>query len=181
MPNMNMNTTTTQSSTNPSGKPTASNNTVVLILNYAYVPAQLTIAAGTTVTWMNKDSVGHTVTQGNPESPKSSSGRVFDSSHGTSGADVITIPPGESWSFTFATPGEYDYYCVPHPYMRGHISVLPSGTSGSQSYGYGDLSNFYVVLTGREVIALTAFGILVLVGVMLVFSRPSRKREQNTH
>ena len=173
---MNMNETTAQSSsTSPPSSETVSGNAVVVIQNYAFNPAQLTITAGTTVTWTNKDTVGHTVTEGNPESPKSPSERVFDSSHGTSGADVITIPPGQSWSFTFTTPGEYDYYCIPHPYMTGHISVQPSGTNASQSYGYGDLSNFYVVLTGRELLGLSAFGIIVLVSLMLVLTRTARK------
>jgi hypothetical protein len=85
---------------------------------------------------------------------------------------VVTIAPGKSYSFTFTTPGEYDYYCIPHPFMRGQIIVLPAQTSGSsQSYGYGDLTNFYVLLTGREIIALCAFGVIILVGIMLVFSR----------
>jgi nitrite reductase (NO-forming) len=176
-PNMNMNENTTQSSTSPSVAETASGSAVVVIQNYAFTPAKLTITAGTTVTWTNKDSVGHTVTEGNPESPKSPSGRVFDSSHGTSGADVITIPPGQSWSFTFTTPGEYDYYCIPHPYMTGHISVQPSGTNASQSYGYGDLSNFYVVLTGRELLGLSAFGIIVLVSLMMVLTRSAKKEK----
>jgi nitrite reductase (NO-forming) len=161
----------------------ASNSTSaeVDIINYEYTPADLTITAGATVTWVNKDTVGHTVTEGTPESPKAPSSRVFDSSHGTSGANVITIPPEGSWSFTFTTPGEYDYYCVPHPYMTGHITVLPSASAGPQSYDYGDLSNFYIVVTGKELIGLSAFGLIVLVGMMLVFSRASRKHEQTTN
>jgi len=153
------------------GTQAPSNNTVIMIQNFAYNPAQLTITAGTTVTWINQDTVGHTVTEGTPDSPKSPSQRLFDSSHGTDGANVVTIPPGKSYSFTFTTPGEYDYYCIPHPFMRGHITVLPSQTGESQSYGYGDMSNFYIVLTGREVIGLSAFGVIVLVALAVAFSR----------
>jgi nitrite reductase (NO-forming) len=178
---MNMNTTTENQTTTNTEVTALSNGTTVIIQNYAYNPAQITITAGTTVTWVNQDPIGHTVTEGNPESPKPPSQRLFDSSHGTDGANVITIPPGGSYSFTFTTPGEYDYYCIPHPYMRGHISVVPSGTGGPQSYGYGDLSNFYVVLTGRELIALSAFGLIVLVAIMLVFARANKKEQQNVN
>ena len=87
---------------------------------------------------------------------------------------MIVIPPGQSWSFTFTTPGKYDYYCVPHPYMTGHITVLPQ-TGESQSYGYGDLTNFYVVLTGRDLIGLSAFGLIILVGAMLIISHTNRR------
>jgi copper-containing nitrite reductase len=173
--------TTTVVGTTNQGQTNTSNSSVVTIVNFAYNPADLTIYAGTTVTWVNKDTVGHTVTEGKGDSPKIASQRAFDSSHGTSGPNVIVIPSGQSWSFTFTTPGEYDYYCIPHPYMRGHITVLPSGTSNRQSYGYGDLSNFSILLTGRELIALSAFGIVVLVGIMLVFARKTNKTEQDTN
>jgi len=161
---------TTETQGNTTTQP-SSNNTIIMIQNYAYNPAQLTITAGTTVTWINQDSIGHTVTEGNPDSPKSASQRLFDSSHGTDGANVITIPPGKSYSFTFTTPGEYDYYCIPHPFMRGHITVQPAQSSASQSYGYGDMSNFYILLTGREVIGLSALGVVVLLALVVAFSR----------
>lgn len=56
-------------------------NVVVQVENYVFAPSQLTVAAGTTVTWVNKDTVGHTVTEGNPDSPKQVGQRVFDSSN----------------------------------------------------------------------------------------------------
>ena len=81
----NMSMTTTEGISNTtSGTP--SNNTVlasnytVLILNYAYSPADLAVPVGATVTWVNQDSVGHTVTEGDPNSPKQASLRAFDSS-----------------------------------------------------------------------------------------------------
>ncbi len=176
---MNM-TLATQTATS-TGAAVTSNSTFVMILNYAYNPAQITVTAGTAVTWINQDPVGHTVTEGNPDSPKPASQRAFDSTHGTSGTNVILITPGQSWSFTFTTPGEYDYYCIPHSYMRGHITVLPPTAGSSQSYGYGDMANFYVILTGRDLIALSAFGIVMLVGVMLILSKSTRKPEQGTN
>jgi plastocyanin len=165
---MNM-TSETQSATTPGTS--SSNSTVIMIENYAFSPAQLTITAGTTVTWINQDSVGHTVTEGSPDSPTPPAQRTFDSSNGTDGANVLTIAPGKSYSFTFTTPGEYDYYCLPHSFMRGHITVLPAQTSESQSFGYGDLTNFYFLLTGRELVALGAFGVMILVGLTIVLSR----------
>jgi copper-containing nitrite reductase len=160
------------------GSASPSTSSVVIIQNYAYIPAQLTVTAGTTVTWVNHDSIGHTVTEGNPDSQKPATQRVFDSSHGGEGASAVTIPPGQSWSFTFTTPGEYNYYCLPHTYMRGHVTVTLSGTSGPQSYGYGDLTNFYIVLTGKELMAISAFALIVLVGMLIVFSKSSQKPER---
>jgi len=77
----------------------------VTIEDYAYVPPSLTIPAGTTVTWTNKDSVKHTVTQRHS---------LFDS--GLLGKD-------ETFSYTFNEPGEYEYYCIPHPFMVGAVIV----------------------------------------------------------
>lgn len=93
---------------------------------------------------------------------------MFDSSHGTEGANVIVIPPGQSWSYTFNKPGTYYYYCIPHLYMKGLVIVLSSGSSGQQGSGYGDL---IVVLTGKEIYALSAFGLVALVGLMIVLSK----------
>src|SRR5208337_4351067 len=168
--NMTMNVTATQSSVNTSGTE-ASNNTV-LILNYAYVPADLTVPTGTTVTWINQDSVGHTVTEGDPNSPKQASLRVFDSSGEAVTGKVTLIGASESWSYTFTTPGTYDYYCIVHPYMIGHITVGPSsGSNSSQSSGYSDLTNFTITFTGRDLVGLSAVGIVVLVTIMLIFAR----------
>lgn len=64
--------------------------------------------------------------------------------------------------------------------MRGHITVLPSQASTSQSYGYGDMANFYILVTGKELIAFSAFGLVVLVGLLVVVSRGTKKHEPNT-
>ncbi len=66
----------------------------------------LRIKVGTTVTWTNDDpDMLHTVTDVD--------GR-FDSGF---------FATGETWSYTFDTPGEYEYYCMPHPWMRAKIIV----------------------------------------------------------
>ncbi len=57
---------TTEEISNNTSSAGASNYTV-LIVNYAYAPADLTVSVGTTVTWVNQDSVGHTVTRGRSE------------------------------------------------------------------------------------------------------------------
>lgn len=81
----------------------------VTMQGLAFQPAELTISAGTTVTWINDDSVGHTVTAGTRESPTGQ----FDEN----------VPAGESFSYTFDEPGTYDYFCSIHPGMNGMIIV----------------------------------------------------------
>ncbi|MCC6315173.1 MAG: ScyD/ScyE family protein [Thermomicrobiales bacterium] len=75
------------------------------ILHFAFNPPALTIEAGTTVTWTNHDLMAHTAiaTDG-----------AFSSGY---------LSMGESFSFTFTTPGTYTYFCTPHPYMTGVIVV----------------------------------------------------------
>jgi plastocyanin len=87
------------------GTPMPVDNVEVLIENYEYAPSAITIPPGTNITWKNKDSVKHTVT---------SRDNVFDSG---------LFGQNETFSYTFSEPGEYEYYCIPHPYMTGKISV----------------------------------------------------------
>ena len=177
MPSMNV--TTTATLTIPTVGATASNNTIVVMLNSAYLPAQLTITAGTTVTWINKDSIGHTVTEGDPNSPKQPALRAFDSSGEAGSGKAALLEPGQSWSYTFTTLGTYNYYCIVHPYMTGQITVLPaSGSNNTQ--GYGELTNFEITLTGKDLLGISAFGIIVLVSMMLVISRSGKKEGLTT-
>jgi hypothetical protein len=76
----------------------------VAILNFAFAPQNVTIAAGTTVRWTNQDSYPHTAT-----SPGN-----FDSGN---------LNQGQSWQYTFNTPGTYNYFCALHPTMTGTIIV----------------------------------------------------------
>jgi plastocyanin len=80
----------------------------VAIKNFAFSPSKLSIKAGTKVTWTNGDSMAHTVT--------SDSGSTLNSG---------SIASGQSFSFTFATPGTYAYHCAFHPSMKGTITVTP--------------------------------------------------------
>jgi plastocyanin len=75
------------------------------IKDFAFDPATIEIAAGTTVTWTNNDTVAHTVSQ---------SGGGFESGK---------LDPGMTFSFTFDTPGTYEYFCQFHPNMKATIVV----------------------------------------------------------
>jgi plastocyanin len=90
---------------------TAATPATVQIENFAFAPATLTVSAGTTVTWKNEDDSPH---------------RIGDQ-NGTfrSGA----LDTDDTFSHTFAAPGEFPYICTLHPYMVGKIVVKPVGAS----------------------------------------------------
>src|SRR5918998_924690 len=80
-----------------------------------YDPDELTAAAGSEVTVVNQDTLPHTVTSGtSPTDPNSA--QLFDTS---------LINGGESATLSLAqvAAGQYDYYCMVHPYMKGSIVV----------------------------------------------------------
>lgn len=93
---------TTQPTTPPSPQQTS---VPISISNFAYTPPTIEITSGTRVAWTNNDSVVHTVT---------SNDKVFDSGNMSRNA---------TFSFTFTTAGTYEYYCIPHPYMKGKVIV----------------------------------------------------------
>ena len=76
-----------------------------------YIPAEITIGLGDTVTWDNVDTAAHTVTSGTIDGGPD--GR-FDSS---------LLLAAKSYSFTFEAAGDYDYYCIVHPWMVGKVIV----------------------------------------------------------
>ena len=77
----------------------------VSIANFAFAPANLTIAAGDTVTWTNNDQTAHTSTSDNG---------AWDSG---------PLQPGASFSHTFTTAGTFSYHCSIHPFMTATITV----------------------------------------------------------
>ena len=171
---MTMNMTSETVSNNTTS--TSSNATTVLIVNYAYAPADLTIPVGTTVTWVNQDSVGHTVTEGDPNSPKPANLRVFDSSGEAVNGKVALISAGESWSYTFTTPGTYEYYCIVHPYMIGHVTVTSAASpTATQVSSSGTVTALSIPESGFGIVGLSAVGIVVLVGLMFVFARSKQE------
>jgi glucose dehydrogenase/plastocyanin len=82
-------------------------NTLGVKIEYGYGPDRIHVAAGTTVTWTNDGDLQHTAT---------SRDGVFDTGLLASGATA---------SHTFDTPGVYDYFCAPHPWMVGEVIVDP--------------------------------------------------------
>ena len=79
--------------------------------NACYSPASITINAGDTVEWKNTDTAAHTVTGGSPANGPSG---VFDSS---------LIMGGASFEYTFDEAGNYEYFCMVHPWMVGDVKV----------------------------------------------------------
>jgi plastocyanin len=79
----------------------------VRIEEFAFVPGELKISVGTTVTWVNQDDVPHTATS-------SDAPPAFDSR---------TLDTDTAYSFTFTKPGTYRYYCKVHPRMTATVVV----------------------------------------------------------
>lgn len=80
----------------------------VTIVDFAFQPQQVSVPAGSTVSWENAGAAPHTVT---------SSTGAFDSG---------TIGSGAGFSETFSDPGLYPYHCTIHPNMTGMVQVTAS-------------------------------------------------------
>ena len=78
--------------------------------NECFFPFLIEIIPGDAVSWINNDSVNHTVVSGTPSNPS-----------GTFNSEEFS--PGNTFVFTFNTPGIYSYYCSIHPWMVGQIAV----------------------------------------------------------
>ena len=95
----------------PAAPPPAASSSVTIptgaaaLGNRAYMPDDVNVAVGATVTWMNIDSVSHTSTS--------------DASGWNSG----TLAPGAQFSFAFQTAGTFQYHCAIHPGMIGTVVV----------------------------------------------------------
>jgi plastocyanin len=77
------------------------------IKDYAYMPKDLMVSRGTTVTWTNLDSDDHTVTSSTSSGPLKSA----------------TLKKGGTYSYTFTRSGTYNYYCALHPGMKASVMV----------------------------------------------------------
>jgi plastocyanin len=87
--------------------PTSIGADQVNIDSFAFAPLTLTVAVGTTVTWMNRDDEPHTI-------------RASDGSFRSPG-----MWTGVTFSHTFTTAGTFDYSCATHPMMHGVVVVKP--------------------------------------------------------
>jgi amicyanin len=92
----------------PGHAQTAAPVSAVSIDNFTFTPPSLTVKAGTTVTWINKDDIPHGIASSNNAFTKSKA-----------------LDTDDSYSFTFTTPGTYQYFCYVHPHMTGMIVVQP--------------------------------------------------------
>ena len=102
-------TTTEQTDTTAAEKPAGGGETAsVDMKDIQFMPKDITVKAGTTITWTNSDSVAHTVTkEGGP-------GGDFDSGN---------VEPGETFELTADVPGKVDYVCTIHPGQAGTFTV----------------------------------------------------------
>jgi plastocyanin len=82
-----------------------SESNTISIDNFTFDAATVTVAAGTQVTWVNHDDVPHKIVS----TEKRFSSAVLD----TDGR----------FSYTFTTPGTYEYFCSIHPMMKGKVIV----------------------------------------------------------
>jgi plastocyanin len=78
----------------------------VVIKNFSFKPAHITIKRGTKVRWINRDSTAHTATANKK--------RSFDSGQ---------LSPGQSYTHTFKRAGKQSYHCEIHPDMMGSVVV----------------------------------------------------------
>jgi amicyanin len=87
------------------GAVAAQEENVVTIDNFTFTAPELTVAVGTTVKWVNHDDIPHNVVEKN---------KAFRSK---------ALDTDDSYSFTFASAGTFDYFCGLHPHMQGKIIV----------------------------------------------------------
>lgn len=95
---------------------------VVTMQGLAYTPSEITVAPGTTVRWVNQEQAAHTVTSDEPGGP----------------LDSGVLGEGQSFEYTFETPGTFTYHCEIHPFMTASVTVSSDGgasTGGDASDG----------------------------------------------
>ena len=91
--------------TTPGAAPATPSTVEVAIEGFAFQPAEIKIAVGSTITWYNEDSAAHTVTARD---------KTFDSGSQSGGA---------TFSYKFGEKGTFAYYCQFHPSMTGKVIV----------------------------------------------------------
>jgi plastocyanin len=99
---------TTEQTQGENGKATAETSVAVDMKDTEYVPQDVTVAKGGTITWTNSDPYAHTVTKENGP------GIQFDSGD---------ITQGSTFKQKFDVPGTVDYVCTIHPNQTGTVTV----------------------------------------------------------
>ena len=76
-----------------------------------FVPADVVINVGDTVSWINSDTAAHTITSGSATDGPTG---IFDSS---------LVMVGAGFEYTFEEAGTIEYFCMVHPWMEGTVTV----------------------------------------------------------
>ena len=128
-------------------QPARAQDASVSIVDFDFSPGSLEVAAGTTVTWTNDGDAPHTVTADRGE---------FDSGE---------LASGDTYSFTFDTPGTYAYHCEIHPNMTATIVVTGGDAAGGDDdaaagddAATGDDTSSGSTRTGGEQLPRTGIG-----------------------
>ena len=163
----------------------------VSIVDRTFTPATVTVAAGDTVTWTVTKAIDepHSVTSGKPGA--ADAGEDFDSG-------IKLTNNGDTFSYTFATVGEYDYFCTVHgAAMSGHVTVIAaagaaassaaspgssgaappaaSGGEGSPAPGEGVVEHAPVDTTTKvSAAAILLFAVVLLFGAAWAYRRVNR-------
>ncbi len=99
----------------------------------AYLPQEITIRTGTTVRWDYPFPEPHSVTYGDP-GPETPSGTEWDGTTPVnSGVMSVIFGSDPSWELTFTAEGEYEFYCIIHPFQTMTVTVVDDGPVDSQA------------------------------------------------
>jgi len=89
--------------------------------NECFIPFEVTISVGDTVTWINDDSSSHTVTSGDLKNDVNKIGLDYPN-----GFNSSLLKSGESWAHTFEKAGVYPYFSMVGLWMTGIVNVESS-------------------------------------------------------
>src|SRR5262245_34784513 len=78
----------------------------VKIDNFSFAPGEITVTKGTTVNWVNRDDIPHTVVSDDKTTFKSK-----------------PLDTDDKFSYTFSKEGTYTYFCSIHPKMTAKVVV----------------------------------------------------------
>ena len=120
----------------------------VEISGFTFVPADIKVKVGDTVRWTNRDGASHTSTSGASGVPDG----IWDSG---------LLATDETFSYVFDTPGAFPYYCTPHTFMTGTVTV----SSATISPPSGD----YITTQGFDVSLIVATPTATVTGATVVF------------